>query len=358
MRVLRFVVVVCLAFGGILASLAQDESMATISVGENDELGSFLVGADGMTLYIFTRDPLGESVCVDGCAESWPPLIVESEDDLTVEDGIPGVFGTVERADGTLNVTYNGLPLYYFARDEAAGDTNGQARGNVWWVVAPGDVYLHHNDELGHILVGTEGMTLYIFLNDEMGVSNCTEGCLDNWPPLLVEADEVVGDPRLPGELGTIERDDDTIQVTYNGWPLYYFTPDEAPGDIAGEGRGDVWYTVSPETLIVQESDELGAYLVDAASGMTVYLFDNDEMGVSNCTEGCLENWPAVTLYAGDRLVAGEGIEGELGTITREDDESTQITYNGMPLYFFANDEAPGDTNGQARGDVWWVVEP
>lgn len=357
MKAIRFVVLMFMILWGVFIGLAQDD-MATINLGGNDELGEFLVDANGMTLYIYTRDPLGETVCYDRCAENWPPVIVESEDDLTVADGIPGVFGTVERTNGDLNVTYNGLPLYLWRRDEAPGDSTGQAVGNVWWVIAPGDVYLHNNAELGHILVGTEGMTLYLFTNDEPGVSNCYDQCAENWPPLLVEGMEVVGDPRLPGELGTTERTDGTYQVTYNGWPLYYFAQDEAPGDVVGEGRGDVWYTLSPETAVVAESDELGEYLVDAASGMTLYMFTNDEEGVSNCTETCLENWPAFTLYGNDRLTTGAGIEGEWGTIVREDNEDVQITYNGMPLYFFANDEAPGDINGQGAGDVWFVVEP
>jgi len=359
MKVVRFTLVLfMLLVGSIFASFAQDEGMATINLGGNDELGEFLVDANGMSLYIYTRDPIGETVCVERCAENWPPLIVESEDELTVAEGIPGVFGTVERANGDLNVTYNDMPLYLWIRDEAPGDSTGQAVGNVWWVVAPGDVYLQYTEELGHILVGTNGMTLYIFLNDEPGVSNCTEGCLENWPPLIVESEEVVGDPRLPGELGTITRDDGTFQATYNGWPLYYWKDDMAVGDATGEGRGDVWYTVSPETVLVTESDDMGSYLVDAASGMTLYMFTNDEEGVSNCTEGCLENWPAFTLYGNDRLVAGAGIEGELGTITRADNDAIQITYNGMPLYFYVEDLEPGDANGQGRGDVWFIVEP
>jgi predicted lipoprotein with Yx(FWY)xxD motif len=339
----------------IAVPVAAQETL--IGLGSTDDLGSFLVGEGDMTLYIFTRDPLGESVCADQCAENWPPLTVESADAITFADGIPGEFSTVERADGALQVAYNGLPLYYFARDEAAGDTMGQGRGNVWWVVAPADVYAFRHAELGHILVGPQGMTLYLFANDEPGVSNCSDQCAENWPPLTVEsADALVGDPRLPGELSTVERTDGTLQVAYNGWPLYYWIEDMARGDALGEGRGDVWYTIPLETAVVSSSDELGDFLVDS-QGRTLYLFTNDEPGVSNCADTCLENWPPLTLAAGDRLAAGPGIMGELGTITRDDD-TMQVTYNGMPLYYFVEDAAPGDTAGQGRGDVWFVVEP
>jgi predicted lipoprotein with Yx(FWY)xxD motif len=349
----NFVLVLCLLLL-VTPALAQEP---TIGLSSSDELGSYLVGPNGMTLYSFSRDPLNTSVCNDQCATNWPPLTVESADAITVAEGVPGTFSTVERADGTLQVAYNGVPLYYWARDEAVGDTTGHRVGRVWWVVPPATVYSQRIPELGSTLVGPNGMTLYLFTNDEPGVSNCVDNCAVNWPPLTVEsADDVVAGVNLLGELGTIERADGTMQVTYNGWPLYYWKDDAAIGDATGEGVGDVWYTVAPETFGVSSTDELGEFLV-TADGRTVYLFSNDEPGVSNCADECAEAWPPVMVAADERLVAAEGIEGEWGTIERADG-AMQVTYNGMPLYLFAEDAAPGDTNGQAVGDVWWVVEP
>jgi predicted lipoprotein with Yx(FWY)xxD motif len=207
------------------------------------------------------------------------------------------------------------------------------------------------------VLVGPDGMTLYLFTNDVDGESACYDQCAENWPPLLVESEEdLVPGVLLQGEFGTTERTDGTLQVTYNNMPLYYFAEDMELGDMTGEGRGDVWYTVAPETVAVSSSDELGDFLVDA-EGMTLYLFTNDEEGVSNCADDCVENWPPLTVRPVEILTAGTGIEGELATIERADG-GMQVTYNGMPLYFFAEDAVPGDTTGQGRGDVWWVVEP
>ncbi len=353
---LRYVLLMMFLLSVVLPVTAQDP---LISVGSTDELGEFLIGENGLTLYMFTRDPLDESVCFDSCAERWPPLLVESADDVTVADGILGEFGAVPYTEDTMIATYNGLPLYYWQRDEAPGDTLGQAVGDVWWVIDPAQVvYPQKNAELGHILVGTNGMTLYRFAPDEMGESTCYDQCAENWPPLLVEdMDALAGDPRLDGRLGTVERTDGTLQVTYNSWPLYYFVQDEVRGDITGEGRGDNWWTISPETLLISNNDELGDFLV-APNGMTLYTFANDEPGVSNCTETCLENWPELRALDGDRLVGADGVMGEIGSITREDNNRLQVTYNGMPLYFFVNDEAPGDVNGQGAGDVWFVVAP
>lgn len=345
---------------GVLAVvpvMAQDDMTYTVMLGESEDLGQFLVDAEGKTLYLFDADQLGTSNCYDRCAQNWPPLLVESADELTKDPTIPGDLGTTERTDGTLQVTYNGLPLYYWVRDTAAGETTGHRVGRVWWVVAPATVYAWGNPELGSFLVGPNGMTLYMFTNDEPGVSNCEGDCATNWPPLLVEsADAVVPGVNLLGEVGTIERTDGTIQVTYNGWPLYYWKDDVVPGDATGEGVGDVWFTVTPEVAGVSTSEELGDYLV-SFDGMTLYTFANDEAGVSNCTGDCATNWPPFTVPATLRLNAGEGIEGEWATIAREDG-SLQVTYNGMPLYFWLEDLAPGDTNGHNVGEVWFVAQP
>ena len=106
-------------------------------------------------------------------------------------------------------------------------------------------------------------------------------------------------------------------------------------------------------TVVVAES-ELGQILTDA-DGRTVYYFANDTEGVSNCEGDCLANWPAVTVQ--DTPSGGDGVDAEIGAITRTDG-TIQLTVNGFPAYYFAADEAAGDTNGQGVGDVWWVVGP
>jgi predicted lipoprotein with Yx(FWY)xxD motif len=356
LKLRSFVVLVCVVLAASGALAQYSSSTAAVGLGHSDELGDYLVGPDGMTLYLFARDPLGESVCSDTCAENWPPFTVDSADGLSAAEGIPGELGTIEREDGALQVTYNDIPLYYWARDDAPGDTTGQGVGGVWWVLPPATVYSSYDDELGTILVGSDGMTVYMFTNDEPGVSNCYDQCASNWPPVTAEsADAIVPGVNLPGELSTVERTDGTLQVAYNGWPLYFYQQDDARGDTVGEGVGEVWFTVTPETVTLSSGD-VGDFLA-ASTGMTLYTFENDEAGVSNCIDTCADNWPPLTVRELDRLVAGAGIEGELATIAR-DDGSLQVTYNGMPLYFYAEDQVPGDTTGHEVGDVWYVAAP
>lgn len=99
---------------------------------------------------------------------------------------------------------------------------------------------------------------------------------------------------------------------------------------------------------------DLGPIVADA-EGKVLYLFTNDTGGTSACEGGCAEAWPPLTTD-GDP-VAGEGIDAaDLDTITRSDG-STQVTYYGHPLYYFASDLAPGDTTGQGVGGVWFAID-
>ena len=338
----------------VVPVLAQDAP--TVGLSSSDALGPYLVGPNGMTLYSFTPDPLNQTVCYNACAENWPPLIVKSDAELTMGDGIPGSLSTIKRENGDLQVAYNGIALYYWKYDKAVGDTTGQLVGKVWWIVPPATVYPQRVADLGTVLVGPNGMTLYLFTKDTADTSNCYDKCATNWPPLLVDsADAIIPGQNLLGKIGTTERTDKTIQVTYNGMPLYYWKDDKAIGDTTGQAVGDVWYVIQPEVLGWREVGDMGNILA-TNSGMTVYTFDKDTAGVSNCTDDCLKNWPAVTVSEGDALTAGADVSGEIGSIVRADNKRIQLTYNGMPLYYWKDDKVPGDATGDGVGDVWHVV--
>jgi predicted lipoprotein with Yx(FWY)xxD motif len=116
--------------------------------------------------------------------------------------------------------------------------------------------------------------------------------------------------------------------------------------------------TASAATVEAKSVGSVGTVLVAGSNGMTVYVFamDVEDSGTSNCTGGCLDTWPALTVPAGSTPVAGSGVTGTLGTITRSDTGALQVTYNGLPLYFFSNDKAPGDANGVYTN--WDIVHP
>lgn len=101
-------------------------------------LGTYLIGYNGMTLYRFAKDSAGTSTCANECAAKWPPYVVASTDALeNLQSGIKGVVSSIARTDGSMQVTYNGSPLYFFAADTKSGDTSGNKVNNAWFVLKP-----------------------------------------------------------------------------------------------------------------------------------------------------------------------------------------------------------------------------
>ena len=108
---------------------------ATIELATN-ALGEIIVDAEGKTLYGFTPDTAGESTCYDDCAAQWPPLLATDAAAISAGAGLDATkLTTVDRTDGTKQVKYGDWPLYFFAGDSAAGDTNGQGLGTKWYVI-------------------------------------------------------------------------------------------------------------------------------------------------------------------------------------------------------------------------------
>ncbi|QOR37347.1 hypothetical protein HNO52_01590 [Billgrantia diversa] len=129
---------------------------------------------------------------------------------------------------------------------EARSDPEGRARLEV-----------AEKDPFGRYLTNQDGKSLYVFMQDEQGggYSTCDESCAIAWPPYTT-----AGSPNASKEidaerLDTFEREDGSAQVTYDGWPLYYFARDVYPGDALGQGLdhlGGHWYLISPEGEVIE----------------------------------------------------------------------------------------------------------
>lgn len=120
------------ASGGDEATTTAGEGAVEGVTGSETDLGTILVDPEGFTLYIFTNDTEGESTCNEGCIENWPAV---PGDTAIGSDLDAAMFGTTTRADGTEQLTVNGMPLYRYTPDGAPGDVNGQGVGGVWFVV-------------------------------------------------------------------------------------------------------------------------------------------------------------------------------------------------------------------------------
>ncbi|MDB5238284.1 MAG: hypothetical protein JWM46_554 [Candidatus Kaiserbacteria bacterium] len=93
-----------------------------------------LIAYNGMTVYINAQDMTSASTCTDACAVTWMPYIVSPVDNIhQLQAGVSGTVGTTVRADGQLQLTYNGHPLYFYSGDTASSDTKGNGVGNGQW---------------------------------------------------------------------------------------------------------------------------------------------------------------------------------------------------------------------------------
>lgn len=100
----------------------------------------------------------------------------------------------------------------------------------------------NHGSTAGEIYTNADGMTLYTFDKDESGMSNCYDECAQKWPPFVAEEGA-----EADGEWTLVERADGTMMWAYDGEPLYTFAQDAQPGDVKGDGLGDVWHVAKAE---------------------------------------------------------------------------------------------------------------
>ncbi|MFD2515593.1 hypothetical protein ACFSRY_17095 [Pontibacter locisalis] len=103
---------------------------------------------------------------------------------------------------------------------------------------------------LGTYLTDASGRSLYMFKADSAMNSNCYDACAQAWPPYMAQGNPAAGEGVDASMIGTIQRKDGGMQVTYNGWPLYYYVKDAGAGQTTGQdvmGFGAEWYLVTPE---------------------------------------------------------------------------------------------------------------
>jgi len=114
----------------ILVGNAVAEDAIGVKVMKKLGIGNYLADGNGMTLYTFKKDKPGKSECTGECLTQWPVFYVNPE--LVVEGCEQSDFGSFKREDGAEQTTYKGKPLYYYAKDEKPGQTNGHEAVKGW----------------------------------------------------------------------------------------------------------------------------------------------------------------------------------------------------------------------------------
>ena len=234
------------------AAAAQTAQTAALKVARTSA-GTVLASSRGLTLYYFTEDKpgSGKSVCTGSCASAWPPLAAPVRAPAGVR--LPGPLGMITRPGGSAQVTINGYPIYTYAGDKALGQAAGNGIEGVWHVIKIGSgtaasqaaALKVARTSAGTVLASSRGLTLYYFTQDKPGSSKsvCTGSCASAWPPLAAPVRAPAG-VRLPGPLGMITRPGGLRQVTINGYPIYTYAGDKAPGQASGNGIGGAWHVI------------------------------------------------------------------------------------------------------------------
>jgi predicted lipoprotein with Yx(FWY)xxD motif len=143
---------------------------------------------------------------------------------------------------------YGQLAASQPAASEAAAMSEAPGGSPAVYTVA-----LVSDANLGMILTGEGGKTLYVSSKDAHGISNCSGNCATTWPAFTLDAGETaVAGTGVSGTIATITRADGSTQVTINGKPLYYFSGDQAAGQTNGEGVNNQWYAAGADGSAVQ----------------------------------------------------------------------------------------------------------
>ncbi len=184
-------------------------------------------------------------------AQATPAFVVSSTP-------VPGYGGTPMATTAAIpntGGTATGMPPATTAMPPAAMQTPSSSSGGASATqsmpstggAGAAQIGVANNPKLGSILVDGSGKTLYVLTTDTPNTSTCYAKCATIWPPFVATS----GSPNAvmgvdASKIGTAIRTDGTTQITYSGWPLYYFSGDKAPGDANGQGIKNVWFVMTP----------------------------------------------------------------------------------------------------------------
>jgi len=251
--------VLVFAFIFAVASCSDDDDSgpsARIKLASSPTLGDYLTDADGNALYFFSNDVAGQNTCTGGCATVWPIFFEASLTADVLGEGLSlDDFGSVTSAAGE-QTTYKGWPLYYYAPGgvrETPNQTTGEAVGGIWFVAKTDyTIMLGHTQLIGLdgkkykgdytegeaavvYFTDADGRTVYSFNFDKKNDNNYTtgDGAHDAVWPIYGDAMASVPSTLDKTLFGTITVMGNT-QLTYKGWPLYYFGNDAKRGDNKG----------------------------------------------------------------------------------------------------------------------------
>jgi predicted lipoprotein with Yx(FWY)xxD motif len=252
---------------GDFTQVVEVEDDAPLRLAQSPQHGAYLTTRDGTPLYMYVADVAGTrtSACLDDCARDWPPY---DADALRVGIGIePREAARFHRQDGAWQTTYKGFPLYLRASEAGSGTITGDGFAGRWFLARDYLTFLSQPVNFepagsapqasGLFLTDGFGRTLYVCLDDAPSTdtapprTSCTGSCVATRPPLSIGASQrttVLPSTIDPRDLRAFTRPDGAAQLTYRGWPLYYFAGDTHTGDTHGHNE-KAWRAIDPRTF-------------------------------------------------------------------------------------------------------------
>jgi predicted lipoprotein with Yx(FWY)xxD motif len=252
---------------GDLVEVAEEEEDATLRIVQAAQHGAYLATRTGQPLYVYVGDVAGAetTACLGDCARDWPPFDVAVP---SVGSGIePREAARFHRQDGLWQTTYKGFPLYLRASEAGRSGVTGDGFAGRWFLAKDYLTFLampvNFEPAGGAPATSTQfltdgfGRTLYVCLEDVPARddapprTSCTGECVAGRPPLSTGATQRT--TALPSsidarDLRAFTRPDGATQLTYRGWPLYYFAGDTHTGDTHGHNEKS-WRAIDPRTF-------------------------------------------------------------------------------------------------------------
>ncbi len=337
----------------LLAAAAQAAPPADVTVRETG-LGARYTDAKGKSLYTYAKDNDGQSLCIDRCAQTWPPLIAG-------ETAAPaGDWTLVTRPDGARQWAFKGRPLYTYSRDPAPGATMGDGIQEVWRLaldLAPRPKGILYQGTLsGWVAATSGGATLYVRDGEkDSSAKLCADTCLRGWRPAAAPA---IANPI--GDWSVVARADGVSQWAYRHQPVYVSQDDTVPGDVNADGRDGKWHALVLEAAPALPNgfklgpSDYGPIVVDA-QGMTLYSIPNyNAISKTLCLADCLNTyWRPVPATEGTKPSGNWSVMKGL-------DGQPQWAYRGELLFMHTRDKRPGEIEGDrfasGTGNFGWDV--
>lgn len=243
-------------------------ALADLALRSGAAFQNYLVDRQGRPLYFFANDVPGSSAsaCTGTCLDKWPVFDVK---EISLGDGVAKAdVSRFMRADGAWQTTFKGRPLYLYASDTGMNGVTGDGVGGRWFVARDYTVFVAAKTDLipdnasaaAPYMTNRAGRTVYAFKNDTKGnaggapVSACNDACLDAWP--VWKTPGALAELVLPSNMKSADftQFERTVagaalqQLVYRGWPLYFHTPDDMPGETSGHMSG-AWRAIDPVTF-------------------------------------------------------------------------------------------------------------